>query len=89
MSDPTPHHPVLNARYIVLSVLSSLMLMAGVIGQFAPAPVVEGIFGARAQSVQANGWVLIGLALIVGAYNAITTFTRKRAALKRKNAFTP
>ena len=81
----SPHHPVLDARYIVLSILSSLMMVAGLIGQFAPASVVEGIFGSLAPRIEHNGWVLIGLAVVVGVYNAITTLTRKRAALKRKN----
>lgn len=90
MNDPvsnTPaHHPVLNARYIVLSLLSSLTLIAGLIGQFAPASVAEGIFGAHAARVQANGWVLVGLGVIIAVYNVVTTYSRKRAALRRRNA---
>jgi len=82
-----PEHPVLNARSVVLSLLASLMLMAGLIAQFAPLEVIEGIFGEHAARVTDKGWVLMGLAVIVGAYNAITTFTRKRAALKRNKAF--
>jgi len=85
--EATPHHPVLNARYIVFSMLSSVLLMAGLIGQFAPPDVVEGIFGGLAPRIRDNAWVLIGLAVIVGVYNAVTTYSRKRAALKRKNAF--
>ena len=77
-----PSEKVLNAKYIVLSLSATVLLVLGVIGYLLPD--LLSILGQQAtNSIQENWFLFVGVGVAIGAINAFTTlFAKKKAKPK-------
>lgn len=72
-----PSENVFNIKYLGLSLSATLLIVLGVIGHFLPE--LLSVFGLVAKNGIHEYWyVFIGLGVVIGAINAITTFSAKK-----------
>jgi len=72
-----PSNRVLNPRYIVFSLIATVLIAVGLLGHFHP-ELLAALGDEVTNKIQENWLVLIGAGVVVGSINAILTLSARK-----------